>query len=327
MRAVILRILRENGDCFLSGEDISRQLAVSRTAIWKHIQALKRDGYVIEAHSRRGYRFCGGPDLLLPEEIEPQLTTAILGRKIHYLPAVDSTNNEAKRLAVDGCSEGLIVVAEEQSGGRGRLARGWFSPFGKGLWFSLVLRPSFSPQEAYKCTLMTAVAVNKAIKKVTSIDCRIKWPNDILYEGKKLVGILTEMSAEMDAINYVVIGVGVNVNIAGDEFPLELRETVTSLAMLSLGRIDRLELLVAVLAEIEDSYQKTLQYGFKPILEEWRAASATLGCIVDVSGGGRQFSGLAVDIADDGALLVQTDTGLERILAGDVSVRARQGEE
>lgn len=323
MRIKILQMLRENSGNYTSGEEISRQLAVSRTAIWKHIQSLKREGYDIEAHSRLGYRLCGVPDLLSPEEIKPKLMTKLLGREIRYLNCVDSTNNEAKRLAADGCAEGLIVVAEQQAGGRGRLARGWFSPFGKGIWFSLVLRPRFSPQEAPKCTMMAAVAVTQAIKKVTGIACGIKWPNDILYEGKKLVGILTEMAAEIDVINHVVIGIGVNVNIDAADLPEELGGVATSLQLIGGHAYPRVDLLTAILTELEASYCRVLQEGFEPVLAEWRKASATLGKPVEVSGINRSFAGIALDIDTDGALLVQTDNGTERVLAGDVSIRGR----
>jgi len=326
MRTKILALLRQDPGSYISGEEVSRHLAVSRTAVWKHIQVLKQDGYDIEAHSRLGYRLCGAPDLLLPEEIGSRLTTKIFGQRIHYLPSVSSTNTDAKRLATDGCPEGLIVVAEEQIGGRGRLSRGWFSPFGKGIWLSLVLRPPFSPQEAPKCTMLAAVAVNKAIRRVTGVACGIKWPNDILCDDKKLVGILTEMTAEMDAINYVVIGMGINVNVAAADFPPDLQASATSLAIAAGHPWSRLELLTAILEEIEKIYQLTIERGFAPVLDEWRAESVTLGRMVDVFGVGRKFSGVAIDIADDGALLVETESGLERVVAGDVSIRAQKKE-
>jgi len=326
MRSEILDMIRQQQPGqYLSGEEISRQLAVSRTAIWKHIQALKQDGYEIEAHSRLGYILRRAPDLLLPDELETRLSTKFIGRKIYYRSEVDiSTNDIAKQLATKGCPEGQIVVTEAQQGGRGRIARTWFSPFGKGIWFSLVLRPSFRLQDAPKCTLMAAVAVNKAIKKLSKVNCGIKWPNDILFEGKKLVGILTEMSAEIDVINYVVIGIGVNVNIGDEDFPPELAAIATSLMIASGSKISRLELIVAILAELESLYTEALRDGFLSILDQWRAESVTLGQQVDVYGFGRQFSGLAFDIDGDGALLVKTPEGIEKVLAGDVSIRFRK---
>lgn len=323
MRAQILTLLRER-EGYLSGEDISRQLAVSRTAIWKHMQALKQEGYQIDSHPRLGYRLCQTPDLLLPEEIRSRLTTDKLGREqIFYFPEIESTNNEAKRQAFAGCPEGTIVVAEAQVSGRGRLSRGWFSPFGKGIWLSVVLRPPFQPQDAPKCTMLAAVAVNQAIRKVTGIESGIKWPNDILFQGRKLVGILTEMSAEMDAINHVVIGMGINVNMAQEDFPEELQSIATSLAAAVGHPVDRLELLTAVLKELEDTYRFAVTDGFKEILQAWRRQSVTLSQMVNVLGINHQFSGRAVDIDEDGALLVETNGKTERVIAGDVSIRPR----
>lgn len=323
MRTKILGLLRGR-EGYLSGEDISRQLDVSRTAIWKHMQTLKQEGYDIESHPRLGYKLRQVPDLLLPEEIRSRLTTAKFGRGIiHYFAEIESTNNEAKRQAAAGCAEGTIVLAEAQVSGRGRLSRGWFSPFGRGVWLSIVLRPPFPPQEAPKCTMMAAVAVNRAIRRVTGIQSGIKWPNDILFQGKKLVGILTEMSAEMDAINHVVIGMGINVNIEQQEFPAELSDIATSLAAAAGHPISRLELLIAILEELEGVYQQAIATGFKEIFEQWRQQSITLGQAVNVIGVTNQFTGVAVDIDDDGALLVQTTEGVERVIAGDVSIRPR----
>lgn len=321
MRAKILELLRRSPEEFVSGEEISGGLGVSRTAVWKHIQELKQAGYGIEAHSRRGYRLNETPDKLLPQEIRSRLTTQILGQEIRYFDDVTSTNNEAKLLAANDCPEGTLVVAEAQNSGRGRLSRGWFSPWGKGIWMSVVLRPKFSPQEAPKCTLMAAVAINKAIRQVSGIDCGIKWPNDILYQGRKLVGILTEMSAEMDAINYVVLGMGINVNIGEGEFPDDIAAIATSIALASGKPIDRLELLSAILKQLEDIYQIAAAEGFKAVLDEWRTQSITLGQAVDVIGFNRKFSGIAVNIDDDGALLVKMGDSIERVLAGDVSIR------
>jgi BirA family biotin operon repressor/biotin-[acetyl-CoA-carboxylase] ligase len=321
MRANILQLLRQQPDGYISGEEVSRQLAVSRTAIWKHIQALKQEGYEIEAHSRKGYRLCGAPDRLLPEEIKSRLKTSLLGQAIHYVDKLESTNSAAKKLAIDGCPAGQIVVAEEQTAGRGRLSRGWFSPFAQGVWLSLVIRPPFGPEQAPKCTLLAAVAVNEAIRKVTGVHCGIKWPNDILYGDKKLVGILTEMSAQMDAIDFVVIGIGVNVNIHEGQLPLELVATATSLAMIAGRDFSRLELLATILAELEQLYFVAIDSGFGPVLDKWRQQSVTLGREVQVLAGEASFIGMAKDIDDEGCLLVATAEGLQKVVAGDVSVR------
>jgi BirA family biotin operon repressor/biotin-[acetyl-CoA-carboxylase] ligase len=322
VRTSILNMLRNYSNEYLSGEEISRQLAVSRTAIWKHMQTLKQAGYEIEAHPRQGYRLKSVPDFLLPDEIRDQLSTRILGKQeIYYFQDIDSTNNEAKKQANLGCHEGAIVLSEMQNGGRGRISRSWFSPACKGIWLSVVLRPPFHPYDAPKCTLLAAVAVTKAIRRVTQVECGIKWPNDILYEGKKIVGILTEMNAEMDAINHVVIGMGINVNISQDEFPQELRQIATSLSVAAGKTISRLPLLQEILVELEREYHNVIQHGFTQMLNEWRELSVTLGQTVDVIGGSKQFSGLAVDIDNDGTLLVETEGGIEKIIAGDVSIR------
>ena len=324
MRKSILNMLRNNANEYLSGEEISRQLSVSRTAIWKHMQTLKQSGYEIEAHPRQGYRLRSVPDRLLPDEIRDSLQTTMLGQhEIYYFDDIDSTNNEAKKQANLGCHEGAIVLSEAQNNGRGRIARSWFSPFGKGIWLSLILKPPFLPSDAPKCTLLAAVAVTKAIRSITKVQCGIKWPNDILYKGKKIVGILTEMNAEMDAINYIVIGMGINVNIDQDEFPEELRAIATSLSQASGQPIARLTLLQAILAELETEYNKVIQYGFSQMLDEWRQLSVTLGQTVDALGGSRQFSGVAIDIDQDGTLLVQTEEKIERIIAGDISIRPK----
>lgn len=321
MRASILYILRQSENGYLSGEAISEKLSISRTAVWKHIRALKEAGYEIEAHPRLGYCLKKVPDKLLPAEIQSQLSAKTLGKEIHYFPLIDSTNTKAKNLAASGCQEGTVVLAEEQGSGRGRICRAWFSPAGKGIWLSVVLRPQLSPYEVSKCTLMAAVAVYKAILRVTGVSCGIKWPNDILYQGKKLVGILTELNAEIDAVNYIVIGMGINVNISEEDFPEELKSIATSLQIVAGKSISRLELVCAVLEELERSYQEVLQHGFGTILAEWRRYSATLGKEVRVISPNRSFTGKALDIGEDGTLLVQAGDKIEKVVAGDVSIR------
>ena len=215
----MLALLREAGDGYISGEEIAGRLGVSRTAVWKHIRALKAAGYEIESHARKGYSLLDAPDLLLPQEIQPTLRTQVIGKNMIHFNDIPSSNNEAKRLALEGAPDGTVVVAEAQGAGKGRLSRGWYSPSQKGIWFSVVLRPSFLPQEAPKCTLMAAVAVVRAMKDM-GFSVGIKWPNDVLDDnGKKLVGILTEMSAEMERVNFVIIGTGINVNLWPVDFP------------------------------------------------------------------------------------------------------------
>ena len=321
MRARILKLLRQQSQDYLSGEEISRQLAVSRTAVWKHIRELKNHGYEIEAHPRKGYRLKSRPDLLLPEEIRAGLSTQLLGSQIVHFYDTSSTNNEAKRLAADDAVEGTIVVSEAQTLGRGRLNRGWFSPPGGGVWVSVILRPPFPPQEAPKCTLMAAVATVEAIREVSGLACGIKWPNDILWQGRKLVGILTEMSAEMDAINFVVLGIGINVSLQESDFPEELRNIGASVSMGAEREVSRVEVLQKLLERLEHWYQVVKKEGFEPVLEAWRSESITLGQPVRVLAGEETYDGVAEELAEDGSLLVRTENGLRRVLAGDVSLR------
>ena len=320
-RNAILAMLRSHIGQFVSGEELGRQLAISRTAVSKQIQKLREEGYDIESTVSQGHRLRCLPDLLRPEEVCPRLTTKILGNEIYYFSSLDSTNDEGKKRAIAGCAEGTLIITETQQGGRGRLSRGWFSPAAKGIWFSVVLRPPFPPQEAPKCTLMAAVALNRAIRDVTGIPCGIKWPNDILCNGRKLVGILTEMSAEMDAINHIVIGMGINVNIDVTEIPPELQDIATSISIEAGTEFSRLDLFIKILERLEEIYLRVRAEGLATILDDWRQDSITLGHRVNVLAPDKSFTGKAVDIDEDGALLVETEHGIERVVAGDVSIR------
>lgn len=324
MRDAILSILRANEGAYISGEDVSRLMNVSRTAIWKHIQGLRRDGYIIDSNPRRGYRLMAVPDLLLASEILNGLQTRHIGRIIHHFMTTGSTNQEAKRLANEGAAEGTIVIAEQQTCGRGRMARPWFSPETGGIWFSLILRPGVNPAEAAKFTFLGAVAVTNAIRAVTGLAVEIKWPNDIHFQGRKLTGILTEMNAELDAINFIVMGIGINVNIDVVAFPVDIQATVTSLQREIGQKISRCMLLRNILQQFEILYDRVKAEGFAPVLTAWRSMNCTLGYEVSVSSVNQQFVGVAIDIDDEGALLIEKQDGaIERVIAGDVSVRRR----
>ncbi|MDR2007280.1 MAG: biotin--[acetyl-CoA-carboxylase] ligase [Acidaminococcales bacterium] len=327
MRDKIISILREHIGSPLSGEEISKKILISRTAVWKHIRQLKQAGYDIQAVNKKGYILSALPDLVLPGEITSCLATRWLGRNIIYRGSVKSTNDIAKQAALEGCPHGTVIVAEEQSGGRGRLARGWFSPLHRGLWFSVVLRPPFLPQEAPKLTLLMAVVLAEALAVYPGVQTGIKWPNDILLQGKKISGILTEMSAEMEAINYVVIGTGLNTNTPEEILPVNLREKAGSLNDFAALPVSRARLLSGILAALEKIYDETIKSGFIPVLKRWREYSVTLGRKVRVDAPDESFAGEAVDIDETGALLVRRASGkLEKVLAGDVSVRTADGE-
>ena len=321
MRQEILRLLRQAGDHYISGEEIAEGLGVSRTAVWKHIKELRRLGYDIVSQAHSGYRLEKAPDLLTPEEVAPLLKTKTIGRHLLYQEETRSTNEDAKAAAAQGAPDGTVVLTEFQGTGHGRLSRGWFCPKGKGILFSVLLRPQrILPQDAPKYTLLAAVAVVRACR-ARRHEVGIKWPHDVLAAGKKLVGILTEMSAEMERIHYIIIGIGINVNIEAAAFAPELRETATSLALLAGKPLDRRALLADILCEMERLTAGVQAQGFAPVLDEWRRLSLTLGQEVRVFGVAETFTGRAVDIDADGALLVDTGEGRRRVLAGDVSIR------
>jgi BirA family biotin operon repressor/biotin-[acetyl-CoA-carboxylase] ligase len=302
MKGQILKTLRQRSD-YVSGETLSKQLGISRVSIWKHIRSLKQDGYVIEA-SPRGYRLVSSPDLLLPCEFPD------LEQRIYYFPQIGSTMDAARELAKKGAGEGTIVIAEVQTRGRGRLSREWLSPEG-GIYFTLVLRPKISPAYAPRVNLMAATAVAAAIKKLFGLRAELKWPNDVLIAGKKVCGILAEMDAEMDVVNCVNVGIGINANTSIPQF----EKTVTSLRDV-LGRlISRKELLTALLVEIERRLPSLMK---ADLLEEWKKLSATLNRDVRISSLGEEVIGQAIDIDATGALILKgKDGSLRTVLVGD----------
>lgn len=322
MRKTIVEMLKRAGNDFVSGESIAGELQISRTAVWKHIQKLREHGYEILSRERRGYKLKDAPDLLLPSEIQIGLDTQIVGVEMHYEPSVDSTNRVAKALAYHGAADGTIVVAEEQTGGKGRLERKYFSPRGKGIWFSVILRPNFLPKDASKVTLMAAVAVAEAMTRF-NLKPEIKWPNDILFDGRKLVGILTEMTGEMGKIYYIVVGIGINVNICREDFPEELRDIAAGLCEMTGDELSRVQILRAVLEEFDKIYREVKANGFGEVFRLWRNHNVTLGKNIRVisTTDGSSFTGKAVDLNEDGALVVETPEGRQAVYAGDVSIR------
>jgi BirA family biotin operon repressor/biotin-[acetyl-CoA-carboxylase] ligase len=316
----ILAYLKEAKGTWVSGESLSTGLSVSRSAVWKHIRKLTEDGYLIMSSPRKGYMLEKASDMLLPEEIREGLTTRILGKKeIHHLRETVSTNITAKQLAAGGAPEGTLVVSEMQTGGKGRLGRNWFSPFGEGIYISFILRPAISPAEAPKITLMTAVAMAEALHSGPGLNVWIKWPNDILLGGKKLAGILTEISTEMDAVDYVIIGVGLNVNTFS--FPPDLKETATSLLLETGKAHSRSSLMRDFLKWFENYYELFQRADFEPILNRWRQFSQIAGRRISVETIGGMTIGRALDIDRDGFLMVEDNVGqIHRIYSGDITL-------
>ncbi len=316
---LVLSFLAEAGDEYVSGEAISDKLGLSRTAVWKHVEQLRSQGYRIDAVPARGYRLREIPDRLTPLELRPLLTTRDLGQVLHCFDEVSSTNDVARELAEEDAAHGEVVVAERQSAGRGRRGRQWVSPPGRNLHLSAVLRPDLPPQRAPEITLVASVALCDVVRQA-GVVAGIKWPNDLLASGRKLAGILTEMAAEPDRVMWVVLGVGVNLNARPEDFPPEMRGEATSVAIERGQPAPRALFAAALLKTLEEWLDRHADAGFGPVRQAWRERSVTLGREVRVSTEGRDLEGVAEDIDEGGALLVRAGRRLERVLAGDVKL-------
>ncbi len=322
----LLTYLKENLGQWVSGESISNQLGISRAAIWKHINSLKNDGHLIHSAPKKGYCLTEAADLLSLEEISGGLDTRFIGRpSVAVFKETDSTNLQAKILASQGAPEGTVVTAETQTQGRGRRGRSWFSPVGQSIYVSILLRPPLAPAQAPQITLMTAVAVARTLQ-ATGLDARIKWPNDILIGGKKIAGILTEISTEMDLVDWVVVGLGLNVNTSADQMPPEIQEIATSVQIETGRPYSRVELLCALLGNFEVCYERLKTGGFGPIMEEWRQMTDIIGQRVYVDVMQTRHFGTVAAVDDDGVLILTDDQGqTRRIFSGDVT-RVRPGD-
>jgi len=318
----ILTALRSAPGGAVSGAELSQKLNVSRTAIWARIEDLRSLGYEIEASPHLGYRLVSVPDVLHADDLLSRLgSIRVVGRDIQVFQETTSTNDVMEKLARDGVKEGAIAFAESQTKGRGRLGRKWMSPKGKGLWFSLLLRPDLNPQQTTQLTVATATALRRAIQIHAGVTAEIKWPNDILLKGRKVAGILTELSAELDHIKYVIIGVGIDVNQSAADFPAELRNSATSLKLETGKPLSRAALAVEVLRQLDHDYERLVSGRFQEIAEEWENHCTTLGQTVIIRIGDRRIRGRAESLSDDGALLLRSEHGhLETIMGGDVGI-------
>ena len=318
--AAILDLLRQSGD-YISGEGLSRSLGISRTAVWKHISSLRGAGYLIEAVPSQGYRLTGSPDLLIDREISSGLCGRVIGKKFLVLKETGSTNQDAFRLAEDGVPDGTVVMAESQTAGKGRLGRKWESPTGVNLYCSVVLRPQIMPYEAPQLTFLSAVAVARAIEIETGLAPSIKWPNDILVDGCKVAGLLNEMSAETDRVAFVVLGIGVNLNMSESQFPKDLRHPATSLSIKCGRKISRASFATVMLNELDRCYSDFLASGLEGIRTEWERRCNAYGRQVVVDSGSSLVQGSFAGIDQDGAMLVLMPDGRqERVISGDVRV-------
>ena len=316
----LLRYLKEKKGNWVSGEALSKQLTVSRTAIWKHISTLRGEGYGIESSPKKGYLLRKISDLLLPNEIRESLDTKVFGRKgIVYYSQINSTNTKAKELAATDAPEGTLVVAEQQVKGRGRKGRTWFSPSEGGIYISLILKPHISPGEAPKITMLTGVVVAETLLKLTPCKINIKWPNDILVNGKKIAGILTEMSTEMDVIEYIVVGLGMNVTTP--RFPDDIKDKATSLLIETGKYFSRVMFIREYLKWYEKYYEIFTRIGFEPVIQRWKELTNIIGQMVIAEVAGKKYIGEVHDIDNDGILILKDKKReLHRIFSGDVTV-------
>ena len=318
----VLRLLKEARG-HLSGERIARQLNISRTAVWKQIRKLRKEGFCIDAQPRLGYCLVMLPDKLMPMEIKDGLNTSFVGKKIFYYKKTESTNLIAKGLAMDGAEEGTLVIAEEQTKGRGRLDRDWLSPANENILMSLIFRPKVRASKVFSLTMLTSLAIVKAIESTTTLAPKIKWPNDIYIGNMKVGGILTEFNAEQDRVNFVIIGIGLNVNVDTSIFP-QIKDTSMSLKGALGKEVSRIRLLRSILQEIEEGYNYLKDDKVFLVRNEWDTYSLIKGKPVRITSSDVIEDGVAESVDEDGCLILRDCSGRRRrIVCGDVSLRIK----
>lgn len=323
MRDKIIQIILDSGDGFVSGQELSKKLGISRTAIWKHINTLREEGYDIESVNKKGYRLISSPkDLLNPQNIYHNLKTSIIGKNIIHLESVDSTNDYMKRIGND-VQEGTVVISEEQTKGKGRLGRIWESESKQGIWMSIILKPAIIPYKAPFITLIAGAAIVKALNNL-QVPAKIKWPNDIIINNKKLSGILTELSAEIERVNYVIVGIGMNVKNL--DFDKDLENKATSLYKENYY-LSRVDIVSQVLYEFEKLYEDYIKHNHKEeILRICKQYSAILNKEVYIIKDNQKELVECIDISNDGNLIVRdSNNKVQEILSGEVSIRGVNG--
>ncbi len=321
VRKKLLDAFTNNEEDYLSGQYLADLIGCSRAAIWKHIEELRKDGFQLEAVRRKGYRIMKTPEKVTADEIRLGLQTEFLGRHIHYEESVDSTQKIANRLAYEAAPEGTIVIAEEQIAGKGRMARMWYSPKYTGIWMSIILRPNIPPPKAPQLTLIAAVAVVQAMQELTNLTPQIKWPNDILINGKKVTGILTELLAEADRINAIIIGIGINVNQQTEDYPEELRAIATSLSIETGEKLERAQLIKTLLLKLEQLYILYLEKGFYPIKLLWESYAISIGKSITARTLSGSIHGKALGINEDGVLMIEDSSGkIHYVYSADIEI-------
>jgi len=326
MRRKVLAILIENMSLFVSGEKMSRELNITRAAVWKHIKALESDGYIIEKSHGKGYRLSCTPDKI-DESIVCELENNVLvGKTLETHSIIDSTNVRAKKLALEGAPEGTIIVSDVQTAGRGRMDRKWLSPDKKGLWMSVILKPDVSPERGTELTILAACAIVKTLRENFEFDTGLKWPNDVIVNGKKICGILSEIQADPDRINAIIVGIGLNVNLLEDDFPTEIRNISTSIFLETHTLYSRRELFVSLVKKLDALYcEYNVKKSIDFLMDYYKSCLLTLGKKVQVIEKTASYEAFAYDIHNDGSLLVRLRDGTEkRIFSADVSIRGEQ---
>lgn len=321
----ILKAFHDRPNHFISGEELSHTCSCTRTAVWKHIEELRQEGYDIEAVRKSGYRLVTAPDRISTEEIQVGLQTKRIGQQVMTYDSVVSTQILAHEAANNGSPEGTLILAEQQTGGKGRLGRPWHSPKGSGIWMSLIIRPEIPLPKAPQMTLLTAVAMARTIQKHVGVEAQIKWPNDIFIDGKKVCGILTELNAESDRINYLVIGIGTNVNLVESDFPPELQPIGTSLQIAAGNPVRRASFIQDFCRQFEELYDLYLQVGFSPIKTAWEASAYSIGKQVHVRTLQTAIYGTAIGLDSEGVLMVEDEMGnIHKVYSADVDYGAKK---
>lgn len=324
VREAVLEAIREGQGQWVSGETLSKGLNVSRTTIWKQIKTLQAEGYAIESSPKKGYRLSIFPDILSPEEVREGLQTKVFGQEhYYYFKEIDSTNNYAKHLAADGYPEGTVVIAEGQSSGRGRRGRQWHSDPGQGIFMSLILRPPLPANELSRINMVIAAAIVDTLKEM-GIKSGIKWPNDVLVNGRKISGILTEAITDMDGIEYIVTGIGLNVNTLIEDLPEEFRSIATSVRAEIGHVVSRVQLLQMLLLQLEKPYQQLISGGFTEILEKVRSLSLVIGRDIKFDSVNGITHGRAIDIDNNGFLVVRDIMGnIHHVMSGEILLKPK----
>ena len=324
MKEEILRLLR-SADGYISGQELCNRFGVSRTAVWKAINQLKEAGYEIEAQQNKGYRLMAAPDLMTEAEIKSLMHTEWVAKEVLYFDTIDSTNTKAQELAEKGYPSGTLVVADKQESGKGRRGRSWVSPSGTGIFMTLMIKPDINPNNASMLTLVAALAVAKAITSVTSEEAMIKWPNDIVVNGKKVCGILTEMNAQFDYINHIVVGIGINVH--NESFPEEISQMASSLMIEAGGkRFHRAQIIAETMSYFEQYYDTFLRtQDLSALVREYDELLVNRNKSVRVLDPKEPFDGKAMGITPKGELIVDTWESRKLVSSGEVSVRGIYG--